>query len=332
MGDSMDTAPIIFCHYGNTDYLPYVVDCVRHTNPKKKIILLGDETNRWLSGKVEHHRFDDYAIGPEIETFNQVYQLIQGAEHGHVKGDRDWVNFVFKRWFYVYNFLTSGKIERFWHFDSDTMIVDDLAVHEAKFAAYDCTEQCDGSCMNGFISSRAVVGKYVQKINELFQRRAYLEEQAREFKTTNPGYAFTEMRAYAQFRTEEKINSIRLSQVIDGSTFDDTLVLAHGMETERLDSGKYIKKVFLHSDGRFFCREKNSGQPVQINTINLSWMPFRTYKIIGRHVSRQRSGTERKIAPAALRGPTLHSRIDSPVARLARLLKSIVRKARPKTR
>ena len=320
----MKPAPIIFCHYGNTDYLPYVVDCVRRTNPQKRIVLLGDETNRWLNGKIEHYLFDSYANGPEIETFNQVYQLIQGAKHGHVKGNRDWVNFVFKRWYYVYNFLKSAGIERFWHFDSDTMIVNDLAVHESKYAAYDCTEQCDGSCMNGFVSSPVIVGKYLQKINELFQRRAYLEEQAREFETKNPDYAFTEMRAYEKFRSEERVNSIRLSKVIDGSTFDDTLVLAHGMETERLRSGKYIKKVFLHPDGRFLCREKDSSQIVQVNTINLSWMPLRAYKIIGSHVARQDQSV-RKIPDEILRGPTIASRIDSPIVRIGRFMKSIAR-------
>ena len=232
-------SPLIFCHYGNTDYLRFTIACARKANPKTRIILLGDESNRWLNRYVEHHDFVSYSQGEELDTFNRVYRLVQGRDHGHEKGGRDWVNFVFKRWYYVYNFVLAHNISGFWHFDSDTMILNELGPHESKFSSIDCTEQCDGSCMNGFIATRDVVQRYLLKINELFQRKPYLDEQAREFDTTNPGYAFTEMRAFAVFRQEGNVKSTRLNRVIEDSTFDDTLVLPHGMETERLQSGVY---------------------------------------------------------------------------------------------
>jgi hypothetical protein len=41
-------APLIFIHYGNSSYLPYVMKVVKRFNPQKEIIFLGDKQNAWL--------------------------------------------------------------------------------------------------------------------------------------------------------------------------------------------------------------------------------------------------------------------------------------------
>jgi len=171
-------APIIFCHYGKSRYLKYSLECARINNPDKEIVLLGDMTNRRIAQKcgVRHELFARYSHGNEIETFDRVYRLIKGKENRNfIKADRDWIKFVFKRWFFVHNFLKQRGIGPFWHFDSDNMILDSLSSHEAKFRHFDCTEQCNGMCMNGFVSGPAVVSGYINKINELFQRDDYLQ-------------------------------------------------------------------------------------------------------------------------------------------------------------
>ena len=207
------SAPIIFCHYSNSKYLPYVLEAARLTNPDKNIVLLGDSDNQWLENakNIQHYYFRDYQYGAEIETFDQVYRLIQGKKHAHMKVGKDWVNFVFKRWFYIYNFVVSQGIGSFWHFDSDTMILDSLSGHESKFMPYDCTEQCNGICMNGFISNPSIVLRYIKKINELFQKEEYLKKQQKIFDELSPEYAFTEMEAYKTFKEEENVNSVRLN-------------------------------------------------------------------------------------------------------------------------
>ena len=225
--------PIIFCHYSNSEYLPYVFELVRITNSDKDIILLGDKSNQRIAKekKIKHFFFNDFNNGLEIETFDHVYKLVKGAKHRNVKGVIEWVNFVFRRWFYIYNFLTAHDINNFWHFDSDTMITDSLSIHEKSFLPYDCTEQCNGSCMNGFISGPNIVLKYLNKINELFQDEKYIQEQQKEFDEKNVGFAFTEMRAYEKFK-EDGLNSARLNSIIDGSTFDDCICQEHEMEME----------------------------------------------------------------------------------------------------
>ena len=92
--------PIIFCHFGNSNYLPYVLEVARLFNPEKEIFFLGDQTNKWLEKKIRirHLFFAKYDYGKEIETFNRVYRLVQGKKHRHIRHGKDWVYFVFKRW------------------------------------------------------------------------------------------------------------------------------------------------------------------------------------------------------------------------------------------
>ena len=273
-------APVIFCHYGNSNYLRYVFDAITFTNPDKKVILLGDETNQWLGERkgVQHFPFADMNRGEETERFNDVYRLVQGSEHGHMKNGKDWVNFVFKRWFYVYNFLQENGYERFWHFDSDNMILDRLADHESKYESYDCTEQCNGTCMNGFVSSPSVVRQYLNTINRLFEDREYLDGLKKHFQDETPGHAFTEMTAYRAYQND--VHTIRLNEIIGNSTFDDCICHDHGMTMEQFPSGKWIKKIHTDGEGKFFCQPKNSDAFVRLNSINLSWVPVGLFSVV----------------------------------------------------
>lgn len=303
-------APIIFCHYGNSAYLPYVLEVSRINNRDKEIFLLGDQENRWISEtlSIDHLFYQDYQYGTEIDLFDRVYKVIQGNKHNNIVGGRDWLNFVFKRWFYIYNFLISKGIEEFWHFDSDNMILSSLSSHEPKFRGYDCTEQCNGMCINGFISNPDIVLSYIRKINELFQNERYLQKQQKTYDEVQPTYAFTEMQAYKTFKEEERIRTIRLNTIIDGSTFDDCICQEHNMEMERLPSGRKIKKIFLNVDGRFYCCQKGTNRLLQMNSLNLSWVPLYLFKTVFLHLKKT-ANSGKFIEPDTRRMPTLSSSI-----------------------
>ncbi len=284
-----DEAPIIFCHYGVSPYLQYSLACAKLNCPNKEVILLGDEANRPLAEKlgVLHHAFSEYDCGSLLDEFDAVYKEVRGSEN---KSPSHWINFVFRRWFFVANFIEQQDIHRFWHFDSDTMIVDDLASHEHKFDNCDCTEQCGSGCLNGFITNQQAVLGYVRKVNELFQRPDYLEAQRERYDRENPLCAFTEMDAYATYRDENDISSVWLGKPIEGSIFDDCICQEHGMEMEHLKSRHRVKKIFLGTDGRFFCVDDASKELVQINTLNLSWVPLCTFKNVLNHSRKRKPG------------------------------------------
>ena len=289
----MPSAPIIFIHYGNASYLRYTLKAARQSNPDKRIILLGDEANRHLAGAgVEHFLFADLNDGPEIETFNRVFQLIKGENHTYRKlhGADHWTRFVFLRWFLILNFLRRENIGPFWTFDSDTLILAPLAPREPRFAGYDCTEQCVAQCMNGFISGQPVVAAYIAKINELFQRPDYLQKQ-REALQKTPGLAFTEMNAYVTLREEARLKTLPLTKAIDGEAFDDALcfVQNYDQSTAKVMNRMTIKKLLLDPAGFVFVREIPSGALVRMLTLNLSWMPDFIYQRLLAYVNPQTS-------------------------------------------
>jgi hypothetical protein len=284
-----NSAPLVFCHFGNSPYLPYVFACARLSNPSKRIVLLGDESNRRTAERhgLVHHPYKDFAKGSEIETFERVFCRVIGPKRSYLRGDIDWIKFVFQRWFYVYNYLRSENIRSFWHFDTDNMLLDDLARHEPRLMDYDCTEQCNGKCLNGFISNLDVVSNYLAKINDIFQRIQFLREIQHNFNISNPTFAFTEMDAYSIFKEEEHPRSIHLAAPHNGTMFDDAICQTHGMEMERLYYGKHIKKVFLADKGQFFCKNKSTQELVRMASLNLSWVPILIFDNVLRHRKRR---------------------------------------------
>lgn len=281
-------APIIFCHFGATKYLRYSLVCARIHNADKRIILLGDDANRGLAdlAGIEHRQFSELEYGPRLATFDEVYRLIEGEAHKGVRHGKDWINFVFRRWFYIANLASELQFERFWHFDSDNMLFDALSKHEAKFEHVDCTEQCNGNCINGFVANAGLIDRYLDKILSLFQRQEYLEDQ-RRLCAEKAEVAFTEMSAYSTFRLEEDFRRTRLNMIIDGTSFDDCICQPHGMEMESLPQRRSIKKVFMHPTGRFFCRECRSQEMIEMQSLNLSWVPRFVFKNVLEHSRRR---------------------------------------------
>lgn len=264
--------PVIFFHETNSDYLKYTLRCIKNFNPTARVILLGDETNRqYMSVGIEHHFFSDYARFEEIELFDKVFKFVAGKEANNAHNE--WgVRIALRRWFNFYNFIKLQGFEQFWTFDTDNLIFCNLADHVPKFESYDCTEQCNGICMKGLIGSQKIVKGYLDKINELFSDKDYLNRVKKDYET-QPTYAFTEMAAYAEYKRSANIKSIRLNSIIDGETFDDCICQEHDMEMEDSEqAGKKIKKLFF-INGNIYTKHLPAQSLIKLNGINMSWVP-----------------------------------------------------------
>lgn len=264
--------PIIFIHKGNNDYLHYTLSCAKHFNPENRIILLGDATNKqYKQIGIEHFMYANYE-GQESQIFDILFKYIAG-EH-HRKNIAEWlVRFWFKRWFHIFYFIQSQQIYKFWTFDSDTLILCHLESLVSRFAEYDCTDRCNGWCMNGLINNLEVVRGYIEKINELFQDRQFLEEREKEYKI-HPDWAFTEMAAYLAYKDTASIKAKRLNTIIDGETFDDCICQQHDMEM----AGR-IKKIYWR-DGQCYVKHLPSQKMIKLNSLNMSWVPTSLIKEI----------------------------------------------------
>lgn len=274
--------PIIFTHYGYCRYLEHAFAFAAHRHQNKPVILIGDHANRRVAAKygLEHVDLDDVPDTPELARFREVFRVIQGPRHHHIRNGRNWLEYVFLRWFKVDSLVQQRGYPGFWHFDTDTLILDRLADHEPRFEGIDLTEQCNGECINGFIANPQRITEYTRYINRLFEDDDFLSRQEHEFATEHPNFAFTEMRAYREFRRHQNdLKTCRIGAERDGIVFDDCICQQHGMEMERYRK-KQIKAVYLHRDGRLYCRDEATGRAVRLASLNMSWVGLDLFETV----------------------------------------------------
>ena len=271
------TAPIILIHYGNSSFLPYVVQIAKRFNPSKDIVFLGDDHNSYLSLLgVKHYPYEEYAHGSELALFDRLYPSIENRRYGKLR----WANFILRRWFIINQFIKETDISRFWTFDSDNFLLTDLEKYEAKFSSYDCTSQCRGICLNGFVPNSKIVQRYVNKINELLSRKDYAELWQQKYRQ-KPDLFYTEMEAFDTFVREEGIRNFHIAKIENGAAFEDSITYVQdGMEMyEKRIKGRLVKKLFLRS-GEVYCRHLASGHFIKMNNLNLSWMPKYVFPLL----------------------------------------------------
>ena len=279
-----DSAPLIFIHYGPSAYLRQTLSAAKQSNPSKRVYFLGDvENRRFCPSGVEFAPLADFAQGQKIQDFRAVFRPIQGSKHKFNKhgGMERWLGFVFERWFIMENFVRSAGVQRFWTFDSDTMVAGDLAARESRFAGYVATQQCRGCCLNGLINSVSLLADYTVWMIGLFHDRKFLEMQQERLQQ-HEGLAFNEMDAWQHFRDENNIATCSLGEERDGEFFDDALAITDGYEvaTEKVLGRTPVKKLVLDSRGAVFALRAADRAPVRMVSLNLSWLPDFLYRRI----------------------------------------------------
>lgn len=271
----MNYLPVIFTHYGNSEYLKYSLLCLKYTNPNSRLILLGDVSNRKVAKKCgwEHYNLIDYSDSLH-NKFNYIFKHVQGKKHNHIRYGQDWLKYVFERWFRINSFIQIHNISRFWHFDSDTMVLKDLSQFVEDLSRYDFSLQCNNTCLNGIVSSNVVL-EFCQHICCLFEDEAFLEKQQKEFDTVSENYAFTEMRAFDHYQHLTPRNRIHLLTAFNGVVFDDCICQEHGFEMQTLPSGEIVKKISF-KDGRVYGYLDEG--IVEFSSLNLSWVPIYLFR------------------------------------------------------
>ena len=269
--------PVIYIHFGNTDYLKHSLDFALQNNPDKDIYLLGDSLNEFYKKHgINHQFFSKYDDYEEIVLFNNIFKYIRGGViYSDFKGEmvriREFERFCFVRWFYLYYFMAENHIEKCWYFDSDTLILTSLTNQEPKYMDYDFTEQCNGSCMKGLISINNLKD-YINEINRLFLDDKYLNWIKNEL-TGHPGWVFCDMRAYDAYKQKFRPNSKTLYSVVNNEVFDDALLQERNSEMEFNRLLKVRMKKLFYINKNIYIKNTLTEELVKLNCINLSWLP-----------------------------------------------------------
>ncbi|HSW64342.1 MAG TPA: hypothetical protein VLH56_13700 [Dissulfurispiraceae bacterium] len=266
----MPNTTLIFSHYGYSTYLEYSLACARKTNPHARLVFLGDEHNHNVAVRAgwEHFLFNDFRSHHQ-SRFGDVFRHVQGKNHNPIKNGKDWLRYVFERWFFIDGFVSAQSIDRFWHFDSDTMVMQNLNCFEQQLGVFDFTVQCNNTCLNGLVK-RVVVSEYCEWICKLFENDDFLTTQQKEFDTAHPDWAFTEMRAFDSYQSDTTRPRLHLLHYADDQVFDDCICQEHGFQMCALPSGEIVKQL-ISMDGKVYGYRDS--RVVEFVTLNLSWVP-----------------------------------------------------------
>ena len=279
-------APVVLIHQGAAPCLSTVLDCLKRSNPEKTTVLMGDDKNiKYAAMAGKFIRYTDFAVGPRLKEFNQTFQPIQGRLHRSTKegGAENWPAFVFQRWFIMFDFARFASVQRFWTFDTDTLVLAPLSRREDRFSPYEATTQCRDCGLNGFIRSRALLDRYTSCIVELFKDADYLAKQ-RERQEMQEGIAFNEMDAFCEFRRRQNVRTFHAAQPLNGEFFDDALAYDADFEASphRVHGHISMKRLWADRCGAIYARHLASGEFVRMITCNLSRLP----DYVGRKLAR----------------------------------------------
>lgn len=268
---------LIFTHYGFSSYLEYTLKIAQQSNQNSKLIFLGDKSNRAVAHKNYWEHYDinlDSDLSQLHKRFLNCYRDIQGKNHLSHRNGKNWLKYVFERWFYIYDYCLKHEINKFWHFDSDTLILKNLNNYSYLFKKYEFSTQCNNSCLNGIITL-PVVNEYCELICELFENLDFTASQQHEFDTVNQDHAFTEMRAFKIYMTKTKRVGLYLGNADNLEIFDDCICQDHGFNVVSLPTGQKIKHITAHS-GRIYGSK--DGKRIEFITLNFSWVPTYLFK------------------------------------------------------
>ena len=324
-------SPILFIHYGPAAYLRWTMECARFSNPEKRIVLLGDATNkRFAHGVAGFIDFESLSGTQKEREFHRVFQVIQGEKHRFNKanGVEFWLKFVFRRWFLIEAFLEREGLDAFWTFDSDTLVLGNFCEREGRFSDFEATTQCKDQCLNGWVGSRSLVSRYTQSILDQFSDEAYLQAQRERLKV-HAGLSFNEMDAFAEFRRREFVKTWHGEKSIDREIFDDALAFTESFEVapDKVLGKTATKRLWTDGES-IFAKCKANGDFVRLLTCNMSWMPDYMWRRI--MAVAKGGGNGLRVAGRGLRMSNLVeiSMVEPVIDRLFRKTKMLIWKVR----
>ena len=268
-------APLIFTHYGKNFYLPYTLYQAKQSNPKARCILIGDDDNKELAIDCKWENVSmSKIVSQKCDHFNARFRWIQGKKHNPIKGGRDWLRYVFERFFAIEEFIKKEGLKDYWHFDSDTMILRELKSLEKRLREdnIDCTTLCNDMCPSGFIKT-SFTENYTNSIISSFEDKGFLKSQQREFDNNTPENAFTEMRAFLKYRENNRIKSVPLASAFQDLNiwFDNCICQEDGFESTWGDKINRKIKDLYWDKGKIWANEMKENVPFEFATVNCSW-------------------------------------------------------------
>jgi hypothetical protein len=189
---------IVFIHEGNSWYLFYTLWQAKQTNPKSKIILLGDQDNKyyqWLLD-IDHYSIQSYSSYAKTSLKNYRHLSTNGE---------DFEKFCIARWFVLCEFLRQHpEIPSCVYLDSDVLVYDSLEKPSKELANFGMT-MASYSAHTNFINDLSFLEEFCNFIYRHYEESHlvhWLEMHYQEFVSQVGSGGISDMTFLHKFRSE----------------------------------------------------------------------------------------------------------------------------------
>ena len=191
-----------------------------------------------------------------------------------------WTEFNFKKWIYLYSFLSERCIDSCWFLDSDVLLVDSLDSLEksTSLSSVDWTFWNTLHQQQGWIRSRLVVREFIEHFLDIFSDKSRLSSIEYSLFADNPNAGFTLMRAWDSFYLEHKFKASSINDLVSTSpplifVVDSSRNASYNVVNSNCYGGsRSVAKLFLDNNLLIYTQDSVTRRFNPATFLDLSWL------------------------------------------------------------
>lgn len=237
--------PIVVIHNGNQDYLGYCLLQAKKTNPKSRIILIGNDSNKNCFKFVEHYNFEELKC-KQTEELANVYKHLSPNSH-------EFELFCILRWYYLRNLMKKLDLKKCFHIDSDVMLYCDINKESENFSEYLITidssdEKTASSPHNMFIGDFNTLNDFCCYVLNAYKDENIVESFNNIYQQNLKNkymQGISDMNLWMFFaKTLDRQKVFNINNIIDGYKFDHNIRAEDDFERQELSKRRQpLKKI-----------------------------------------------------------------------------------------
>lgn len=255
----MKKFPIVYIHFGKSDYLYYTLHQARVSNPNSDIILISDNKTSYFSF-VKHYPISEYYT--DAASFEKVYRHYSNNSFQYER-------FCIVRWFVLCEFVRKSCFRSIVYSDSDVLLYRNLYFDMfSRFNDFDLTYCSGNSAGFTFIRNCKILDDLCVFFLECYQNselRERLELKWKKHLNEKIHGGVCDMTLLGMYRSKTSFRIGESFSIIDNVFYDpnfhDRTIGREGEEWEMTEDG--LKKVYWFEDSPY-CKLLPSGNKVEM--------------------------------------------------------------------
>jgi hypothetical protein len=243
--------PIIFIHWGKSDYLKYAIHQAKIQNPTSEVFLISD-VKPTKSSDFAYYDLKQYL--KETNDFENIYV--------HLNSVPKWYTILwFKRWFALNNFMKQKKIDGpFLYLDSDVLLYCDITKEYKNFEQFDIIINGDRGPHYTFFKNSFILDQFCKFIfSQYTDKTAFslLKEKYKYHQLSKIDGGVDDMTILHNFCKSKTYPIGNTPNIYNSKMFEDNIFASEGFE---FDNRRKIKKIYWNkkiSFGRLLENESS---------------------------------------------------------------------------